>query len=103
MTHVLRALLYCMWVYLIAVVRPNIVSRRYIRNDTFTDKFLNINPTVTYKVVSLRACLSLCSVHGSCFGYHVTTSVCSVYNTCQEKDITSDETGWVYYETVISE
>ena len=92
-----------MWMCSIAVVRPNIVSRHYVRNDSFTDKILNINPAMRYTVVSLRVCSTLCNVHGSCFGYHVTTSACCVYESCQEKDITSDETGWVYYEEVISE
>ena len=91
-----------MWMCSIAVVRPNIVSRHYVRNDSFTDKVLNINPTMTSKVVSLRVCSTLCNVHGSCFGYHVTTSACCVYESCQEKDITGDETGWVYYQEVIS-
>nr|XP_022310935.1 perlucin-like protein [Crassostrea virginica] len=91
-----------MWICSIAVVRPNIVSRHYVRNDSFTDKILNINPARRYPVASLRVCSTLCNVHGSCFGYHVTTSACCVYESCQEKDITGDETGWVYYEEVIN-
>ena len=103
MTKVLCTLLNCMWIFLIAVVRSNIVSRHHVRNDTFTDKILNVNPTMTYTVVSLAECLSLCSLHDSCFGYHVSTSVCNVYKSCHQNDISADETGWMYYKEVMGE
>ena len=86
MTKALCTFLHCMWIFFNCVVRSNIVSRHYVRNDTFTDKFLNVNPTMTDTVVSLAECLSLCSVHDSCFGYHVTKSVCNVYKSCHQND-----------------
>ncbi|XP_056017436.1 perlucin-like [Ostrea edulis] len=77
--------------------KADVTSQRYTMEPSLDNKVSDIDLMAKHNSESLTGCSAMCGKPCACFGFNPQLKKCRIHRSCDQSDMTRDETGWRYY------